>query len=68
LIVTVGLTFVLLPIFGSAGENVAVPLAVLQVVAPAAPAGDEINPSGSAIAAAARNTPTLRVLIALPCR
>ena len=63
LMVTVGFTFVVLPAFGNAGANVAVPLAVLHVVPTvAAPAGAALRPMGSAIAAAAKSPVTVRIL------
>ena len=53
LIVTVGLFFVVLDTAGSAGENVAVPVAVLLTVpAAAAPSGEAIRPAGSTNAVA----------------
>ena len=63
LIVTVGLTLAMLPAFGNAGVNVAVPLAVLHVVPTvAAPAGAAIRPMGSAIAATATSPVMVRIL------
>jgi hypothetical protein len=53
-----------LPIFGSVGENVAVPLTVLHVgFAAAAPAWVAIIPAGSTIAAANNTPANLRIRI-----
>ena len=60
--VMVGFTFVVALGAGSAGEKVAVPLAFLQVVPPAAPAGEAIKPSGNTIAAASNTPASLRIL------
>jgi hypothetical protein len=54
LIVTVGLFFVVLATAGSAGENVAVPVAVLHTVPADAPAGEAISPIGNSIAVASK--------------
>jgi phage-related minor tail protein len=61
--VIVGLTFAVLVAFGNAGENVAVPLAVLHVVPTvAAPAGAALRPIGSVIAATATSPVMVRIL------